>query len=646
MDYKIAIILPNTPAYETTKQLLDKRELKYPLYKASGLEAVEIAENLIKKGARLIISTGFTYALLKDRLSISLLELPFSSLDAAIALKKATSYSSKIVHIGTKKLFHYLTKSIEFLNINEKNIHFYELKPGKTIEEQTLDAISKGFDVIIGGYIVARTANQHGKHGIEIDVDDAVIDAAILNAQNIVEQLEEKEQQHILEKAILQTTSDGIIALDNNQHIILANPAAEKIIGINPVGMTLKEAFDKNNVVDIDAITIEQIEHHAQYTPVILNESPIEINNSREGSVISIKSVSELHEMSYKTRNDLFVKGLWAEHTFESIKGSSDAINLAKEKARIYAKYNSPVLIFGETGTGKELFAQSIHNASRRKMQPWVPVNCASLPENLIESELFGYVKGAFTGANKDGKMGFFELADGGTIFLDEISELPISIQSKLLRVIQEGDVIRVGGDKIIHVDVRIICSSNKDLIQLIKEKKFKEDLFYRLSVLEIKLPPLRDRPDDIEILANTFLKKFNKQHDKNITSITPEALDTIRKFPLMGNVRELSNIIERMVIFTNEKEISKQVLMNTIEFTDTSTAEYLKSENNPTQQSAHESPSFTGTVSSNLKDAQMEIIMKTLEDNNGNKAAAARALGIDPSTLWRKLKKYGISTK
>ena len=646
MDYSIAIILPNTPAYETTKKLLQKRELLYPLYKASGEEALEIARNLIDNGTRLIISTGFTYTLLKNEFSISFLELPFSSLEAAMAIKKASLYSNRIVHIGTRKLFRYLKKSMDFLNINDDNIHFHELKPGRSIEEQTIDAISKGFDVFIGGYVVAKTAQQYGKKGIEVDVDIAVIETAISNARNMISQLEEKEQQSKIENAILNTTSDGIIAIDNNEKIMLANPAAKKIIGDDIIGLSLDDAFKQNNVVDIDAITIKQIEHHSQYTPVIVNESPIIVEDSKKGSVLSIKTVSELHEMQYKTRKELFVQGLWAEHTFESIKGNSKSINLAKEKASIYAKYNSPVLIFGETGTGKELFAQSIHNASRRKMQPWVPVNCASLPENLIESELFGYVKGAFTGANKDGKMGFFELADGGTIFLDEISELPISIQSKLLRVIQEGDVIRVGDDKIIHVDVRIICSSNKDLIKLIQEKKFKEDLFYRLSVLEIKLPPLRERPEDIKTLAYSFLKKFNRQHDKNITEITPETLNMLKNFPLMGNVRELSNIIERMVIFTDKPVIDERLLLDTIEFTETSAPEYFTDSESSRKDAVNPLSPSRYTHPGNLKDVQKEMILKALEESNGNKAAAARSLGIDPSTLWRKLKKYGITSK
>ena len=263
-------------------------------------------------------------------------------------------------------------------------------------------------------------------------------------------------------------------------------------------------------------------------------------------------------------------------------------------------------------------------------MQPWVPVNCASLPENLIESELFGYEKGAFTGASKEGRIGFFELADGGTIFLDEISELPLPIQSKLLRVIQEGDVIRVGGDKIIHVDVRVICASNKDLLQLIQEKKFKEDLYYRLCVLEVKIPPLRDRLEDMDELVRFLLRKFSKQHGKNVTEIEPEALAMIKKLPLLGNVRELSNLMERTVIFSNQSTVTLQLLQDFV-------LPEIRTEIPP---EVH-SPVLPQV--GNLKEAEKEMILEALEQSNGNKAAAARALGIDPSTLWRKLKKYGI---
>ncbi|MCI7304481.1 MAG: sigma 54-interacting transcriptional regulator [Clostridiales Family XIII bacterium] len=528
MDYSVAIILPNTLTYNTTKEVLKELNLDYPLYKATEHDAVSIANDLIARGTRIIISTGLAYQYLKREVSISLLEMPFSGLEAAIAAKKALSYSNRIVHIGTAPLFHYLQKGLEFLGVEQNCIRFCELDMEKTIEEQTLDMLS--------------------------------------------------------------------------------------------------EALQQNHVVDIDTVTPDQLEDPSQYTLVILNKLPVIVHGEEQGSVISVKKVSEIQELRHKTRKHLYVQGLWAEHYFADIKGTSKAITAAKEKAEIYAKYDSAVLISGETGTGKELFAQSIHNTSRRKTQPWVPVNCASLPENLIESELFGYAKGAFTGANKEGKMGFFELADGGTIFLDEISEIPITTQSKLLRVIQEGDVIRVGGDKIIHVDIRVICSSNKNLLQLIREGKFKEDLYYRLCVLELKLPPLRERKEDIKDLAYALLNKFNHQHDKYITSIAPQALQVLENLPLYGNVRELSNIIERTVILCEKSSIDETFLRETID------------------SSALTAAPISAASSGKLKDLQKEVILSTLEQCGGNKAAAARALGIDPSTLWRKMKKYELT--
>lgn len=630
MDFSIAIILPNTLTYETTQKLLKKNGWDYPLYRASRGDALRISNDLIPRGTRLIISTGITYQYLKEHLDIPLLELPFSGLEAALAIKKALSYSSRIVHIGSPSLFHYLQRSLDVLNVPKGDVCFCELKTADSIETRVLDMLSEGYEVFIGGYIVASLARQYGKQGIEVNVDERVIETTVLNARSMLREILIQEEKSQLEQAILQTTSDGILAIDNHGTVVTANPAAERIISGDLIGRKLQDALKENHIVDIDSTAVNQLDMQQEYTPVILKEAPIIVDNQKKGDVISIKLVSEIHELQYKTRRDLFLQGLWAEHTFESIKGTSKVISLAKEKAEIYAKYDSPVLITGETGTGKELFAQSIHNASRRKMQPWVPVNCASLPENLIESELFGYEKGAFTGASKDGKIGFFELADGGTVFLDEISELPISIQSKLLRVIQEGDVIRVGGDKIIHVDVRIICASNKDLLQLIREKKFKEDLYYRLCVLEVTIPPLRERLEDVGILIDFLLKKFNQKHGKNVMGITPEALAVIKQLPLLGNVRELSNLVERAVIFTKEKKITAKLLQDLI------------LPELPAEKIANITP-LPPTQIGNLKEAEKEMILEALQQSNGNKAAAARALGIDPSTLWRKLKKYEI---
>lgn len=318
------------------------------------------------------------------------------------------------------------------------------------------------------------------------------------------------------------------------------------------------------------------------------------------------------------------------EHEVSVMVGEAPAIREIRRTIARAAPTDVTILITGESGVGKEVIADRIYYASDRQGKPFVKVNCTAIPANLLESELFGYEKGAFTGASKEGRIGFFELADGGTIFLDEISELPLPIQSKLLRVIQEGDVIRVGGDKIIHVDVRVICASNKDLLQLIQEKKFKEDLYYRLCVLEVKIPPLRDRLEDMDELVRFLLRKFSKQHGKNVTEIEPEALAMIKKLPLLGNVRELSNLMERTVIFSNQSTVTLQLLQDFV-------LPEIRTEIPP---EVH-SPVLPQV--GNLKEAEKEMILEALEQSNGNKAAAARALGIDPSTLWRKLKKYGI---
>ncbi|SBW09011.1 Uncharacterized sigma-54-dependent transcriptional regulator YgeV (fragment) [uncultured delta proteobacterium] len=261
----------------------------------------------------------------------------------------------------------------------------------------------------------------------------------------------------------------------------------------------------------------------------------------------------------------------------------------------------------------------------KRKNQPFVAVNCASLPENLIESELFGYVKGAFTGASKDGKIGLFETAGNGTIFLDEISEIPLTMQAKLLRVLQEREIIRIGSDNVVRVNARIICSSNKDLLKLVDEGKFKEDLYYRLCVLEVAIPPLRERKEDIPVIAHNLIRRFNKRHGKTVVSIAPSVLAELEKMPLPGNVRELGNILERMVIMTEGTVIDPSVLAKS----DIRIAPFP-----PVPRRGAE----VHPAGRTLREMQHTAILRALEQAGGNKSAAARLLGINPTTLWRRL--------
>ncbi|MFA4992250.1 MAG: sigma-54 dependent transcriptional regulator [Candidatus Omnitrophota bacterium] len=285
------------------------------------------------------------------------------------------------------------------------------------------------------------------------------------------------------------------------------------------------------------------------------------------------------------------------------------------------------VLINGESGTGKRLVAQAIHATDKvRKDKPFVEVSCGALPETLLESELFGHVKGAFTGAIKDRK-GRFELAEGGAIFLDEIDTFSPSLQVKLLRILQDGEFERVGDTKTLKADVRIITATNQRLEKLIEEGKFREDLYYRLNVISIELPPLRDRRGDIRFLAEHFVHKFNKEHKhKKITGITKEAMETLEAFDWPGNIRELENVIERAMVLARNKEIDKDVLPDILR-----------------RKNGNGKNGNGGSLKEILEEPERDIISKVLEEVSGNRTEAATRLGINRTTLYNKIRKYGL---
>lgn len=294
----------------------------------------------------------------------------------------------------------------------------------------------------------------------------------------------------------------------------------------------------------------------------------------------------------------------------------------AVEWAKRIAKSDNSILILGETGTGKELFAQSIHNHSARRDGPFIAINCAALSSSVLESELFGYDKGAFTGANTEGKMGIFEMAHNGTVFLDEIGEINFEVQAKLLRVLQEKEIVRVGGGKVIPVDVRIVSATNKDLQNLSYEGKFRNDLFYRLAVLELKLPALSQRKADIPLIISDYLT----QHYPELT-IQTKTLDYFKQFDYFGNIRQLINLIERCVVMTDYSEITYNTVV------DICNQEFLAN-------SKRSSPSMS---SSNQPKAEKELLEQALRRNLGNRKNTAEELGISTATLWRKMKKNGL---
>jgi two-component system response regulator HydG len=345
-------------------------------------------------------------------------------------------------------------------------------------------------------------------------------------------------------------------------------------------------------------------------------EKAIEIARERRGARTARARVEALEE------------DLERAHDPHGLVGSSEPMRRLLEQIRKVAPTDATVLVLGESGTGKELVARALHDASARKDGPFVSISCAAIPEGLLESELFGHERGAFTGAVRR-KLGRFELAHEGTLFLDEIGEVPPSVQVKLLRVLQERRFERVGGEETLEVNVRVVSATNRDLAAMVKGGRFREDLFYRLDVVEIPLPPLRERPGDVEELARWFLRRSAPRLGRAVTDFSPEALELLRRYPWPGNVRELENVVEQALVFAEGERVGPEDL-----------PEGLR---RPAPAAALPVPAGDRSLTEILEDLERQLILGAYERAKGVKAETARLLGIKPSALYYKLEKYGI---
>ncbi|WP_257985223.1 sigma-54 interaction domain-containing protein [Bacillus sp. T33-2] len=428
-------------------------------------------------------------------------------------------------------------------------------------------------------------------------------------------------------EAIVKSSHEGVIAVDRQGYITIANENAKSILGLPEieVGSKITNYIPQSDMLRVLETGKAELGDIAkiQNRQIVINRYPVLINHKVVGAVSNFKELTHIQKMEMKLRKKLYNKGLGAKYRLQDIVGNSKEIVESLQQALLYAQTDASVLITGESGTGKELFAQGIHLESSRASGPFVAVNCAAFPESLLESELFGYEEGSFTGANKGGKQGLFELAHGGTLFLDEIGEMPLRIQALLLRVLQEKCIRRIGGERIIPVDVRIIAATNKHLENAISTNEFRADLYYRINVLTLELPSLRRRLEDIPALVRNMINQFNHEQQRNIEYIEEDLLDLLKEYQWPGNIRELRNVIERMVLLAKGKSLC---MKDATFFSQKLT-------------SAYQSNAARAT---NIKQNEKALIMDTLK-KTPNKTLAARELGIDRSTLWRKLKEYNL---
>ena len=340
--------------------------------------------------------------------------------------------------------------------------------------------------------------------------------------------------------------------------------------------------------------------------------------------MISFQDAEEIRNMENKIRKQLMEKGLVAKYRFENIVGRSEKLLETIQNAQKYSQFDANILLVGESGTGKELFAQSIHNASSRNNKPFVAINCAAIPEQLLESEMFGYAEGSFTGATKGGKIGLFEQAHKGTLFLDEIGEMPPMLQAKLLRVLQEKEVRRLGDNKVIPIDVRVICATNVNIDKMVQEGKFRMDLFYRINLFTLRIPPLREREEDISELFSYFINRYARKNGmREKIPIAQEAFEWMKRYAWPGNVRELQNFSERVLALYNNEVIDEKLVKKA------GLDDYV----------IHLAVQDEKKSIVNETEADDEILLQKLKKKHETKEEMAKRLGISRSTLYRRMK-------
>ena len=607
---EVTYLVENNPKYEG-----------FIVTEAVGKKTEELGEYYYNQGAKLFIARGQNYDRLKNKYDIPVIEVRCCYEEILKAFQQANKQSKNIAIIGYGSIFRMIKT---FQETSGESFLPLEIQPDGDLVELVKEGLDQGVDTFVGGLNTKNACEFLGADHVMLEISPPSLIDALEEACHLLAVQAERNRNYQFIQTILNVAGEAVFAFKCDRSISYINSRSKKFLKRIPL-TTFTDLImtDENySVVFENGQQIENKLIEINSEQFVFSMIPLTSEDSIYGTVVHLKSATDIISSENSVRKQLYTKGHVAHKNFEDIIGNSPQMNQAVGWAKRIAKSDNSILILGETGTGKELFAQSIHTHSARKDGPFIAINCAALSSSVLESELFGYDKGAFTGANTEGKMGIFEIAHNGTVFLDEIGEINFEVQAKLLRVLQEKEIVRVGGEKVIPVDVRIISATNKDLQSLSFEGKFRNDLFYRLAVLELKLPALSDRKEDIPLIISNYLT----QHYPELM-IQTKSLDYFKQFDYFGNIRQLINLIERCVVMTDYSEITYNTVV------DICRQEFQFNQNNPL------------TLKANIPETktEKEMLEDTLRENFGNRKETARKLNISTATLWRKMKKYGL---
>lgn len=628
LNVKIGVVAPYRELLDICKATCAEIGENADIRLGDLARGISVARKMEQAGTDVIVSRGGTALAIQRELDVPVVPIEVSPIDVMQALIEARERGRIIGVVGFKNIVYDIDQMADILGITLVPI---EIERESDAEPRIETAVEQGVQVVVGDAISAKTTVNLGVPSILIQSGKEAVRNAITEAKHIAA-VRKRELQRTEEiKAILDFAHEGIIGTNSNGTIHVFNPVAARVLGIEPenaIGANITKIMPDVSMERLRESQKAEVAELSRIGPVAVVSSrvPISIKGDVTGAVITFQDVTRIQKLEEKVRKELSAKGYVAQYSFPDIMTVSQSMKELMKRARKYAQVDSTVLIRGETGTGKELFAQSIHNESNRRSFPFVAINCAAVPETLLESELFGYEEGAFTGAKRGGKQGLFEQAHRGTIFLDEIGEMSISLQSRLLRVLEEREVMRVGGDRIIPVDVRIVAATHVNLKEAIASGRFREDLYYRLNQLSLDIPPLRARQADIPMFCKHFLEHYSKRFGRRTKDIGPEAMLVLQSYTWPGNVRELRNIIERLVTCVESDLITCHDVQS------------LMHDELYGPQPDSDQPIST-LSSKSLDELEQDAIMRALAESGGNKKEAAEALGISRSTLWRKLK-------
>lgn len=622
--------------FEELNQLEKIEKIDYENVEFELEEVVVVADRVreLNLDADVIISRGLLSKILKESNEfIPVVDTPVQGIDLIRCLYdcKARFGRKKVAVIGSLNMIYGVEN---FTDIVDLPIQSYVLND-ITESSRLVDLAARdGCEVILSGLSTCKYAEKIGLGALLIRTGKESFRQALIEAKRLalVSRREQEKAQRY--QTILNYAYEGVIAVDQTGRISVFNTAAQETLSIskpNVIGCSILDIVPAGKFRNMLLSSDEYQEDIITYQSVQLAVKKVGIflRDKKVGDVVTFQDVTGIQEMERKIRKKIHLRGHVAKHTFDDILYRSTKIRETIEIAKYFSKADSNILIVGETGTGKEMFAQSIHNHSKRKNGPFVAINCAALPENLLESELFGYVEGAFTGAMKGGKPGFFELAHGGTIFLDEIGEISHKLQSRLLRVLQEREIVRIGDDKVIPIDVRILAATNKNLEHMVKIGDFREDLYYRLNVLKLMLPPLREHREDIPLLVDFFIQEGLMDCEHII--ITDAAKKELSEWSWEGNIRHLQNFCERLAVLCKGKIIDIH--------------DVNKCSDNYKLEKVTLDKDMQGSSALGLYRSEREKILLVLERVKYNKSKAAAELGISRTTLWRKMKEMNIET-